>query len=308
MGNCPSIYVSFGDSTSVSLTPPPPFPVIVFHTYKSAGTFPLEALSVARARRCAPVSKVTTNVSVAGPTVTGIFPLNVATPQHELILEGQHFGSLPGQVLLHLTNYTGTPVDLPLNVIGQWMDTAVAVNIPPVSGVLKQQATLTVITQCGASTTWGTEFTPSNDTALIPYDRITCSISPQGFDASDECQQMGGTNYPPECILAGYGLSLIGLMPAPTGYGAYHSSGWGGGSSGYDQFWPSPSLKNQWVYSHADPGTYVDDEAGGQVTGAGVNASDPTKPVVGINWNVNACGEVGYAADITITGPLGVPY
>jgi hypothetical protein len=253
--------------------------------------------------------KVTASLSVAGPTVTGIFPSNVATPQHDLILEGLHFGSLPGQVLLHLTNYNGQSLDLPLNVISQWMDTAVAVNIPFVPGLLKQQATLTLITQCGASTTWNIEFTPLNDIALILFDRITCSTS-IGASVSDECQNWGGTRFPPECALAlGGGIPTWGLMQNSTGYFGFHASGWGGGNSGHDEFWPSPPLKNGWVFDSLQNFGWYNLGGGSQESHDGlVNTSDPTTPRLDVNWHVDACGVVDYGGDIQIIGPADTPY
>jgi hypothetical protein len=294
-GSCSSISVDLGDGTNINDLPGT-FPLYFFHAYKNAGTFPLTAQGQGT---CSGTSTI--NLSVAGPTVTSVFPFSVIKPLGGVILQGQHFGSLPGQFLINLTGASGN-ISQPLEGV-QWGDTFVAGSIPMITGVLKQTATFTIVTQCGASTTWDATFTPLNDEALIPWQRIPCSIS-IGFGVSDSCQTMGGHNFPFECNPAG--PPFLTLPSSSIDYQGWHASGWGGGSSGYDQFWPSPSLKNDWVFDSWY--IYWDNFGGGSYVNASMNSSNPATPVVGVDWHADACGLAAYDGSIYINGPSGVPY
>jgi hypothetical protein len=105
----------------------------------------------------------------AGPwiTSTSFFSLgSQITPGAVILLYGQNFGDMPGQVWIHLKDWqTQQPVDRQLlDTQNHWSDTFVAGQIPDISGVLNQQATLTVVAQCGAVSNAATvEFTANLD-------------------------------------------------------------------------------------------------------------------------------------------------
>jgi hypothetical protein len=179
-GRCSSFSFNLDDGTPIAHFPGA-FPLTLYHTYTKAGTYTLTAQGQGT---CS--GKVTASLSVAGPTVTSVFPFSVIKPLGGVILQGQHFGNLPGQFLIHLTNYKGQSIDLPLEGV-QWGDTFVAGTIPYIDGVLKQTATFTVLTGCGASTTWQATFTPITEEVLVPFARLTCSTS-IGASVSDQCQ------------------------------------------------------------------------------------------------------------------------
>jgi hypothetical protein len=121
---------------------PGDFPVRVYHSYSKPGTYRLKAEGQGDCTGTAGY-----HVDVFGPTITSGFPFSQVTPRGEVILQGQNFGNLPGQLLIHLTHYLGHPLDLPLQNL-QWGDTFVAGTIPDNStGVLNQQATFTVVTR-----------------------------------------------------------------------------------------------------------------------------------------------------------------
>ena len=74
-----------------------------------------------------------------------------ATPGALVILQGENFGNVPGQAWIHLER-DGKPADYQLEVTpNDWGDTFVAGIVPSISGVLDQQATFTVVAQCGAT-------------------------------------------------------------------------------------------------------------------------------------------------------------
>jgi hypothetical protein len=301
-GSCPggTISLDAGDNTPIPHVPGVSFPIGVYHTYTKARTYTLTAQGQGT---CS--GTITTSLSVLGPTVTSVYPFSVIKPLGGVILQGQHFGSLPGQIWIHLTDYRGNPINLQLEGI-QWGDTFVAGSIPYIDGVLKQTATFTIVTQCGASTTWEATFTPIIDVlVLIPWERLACSIS-IGLGVSDSCQTSGGNHWPIECGLGGPPFTT-GVPPGDLQ--GWHASGWGGGSSGYDRFWPSPPLQNGWVY---DNDTYTiswyDLGGGSYLLVTGVNTSNSATPVLGANWHADACGLVEYSGDMYITGPHGVPY
>jgi hypothetical protein len=92
-------------------------------------------------------------------------------------------GDLPGQVWIHLKDYQGNASDdLLLYTQKYWHDTSVAGIVPDITGVLDQQATVTVVAQCGAVGNAQTvNFTADRDVADLAQhtDLLECSISPR---------------------------------------------------------------------------------------------------------------------------------
>jgi hypothetical protein len=299
-GSCPggAITIDTGDNQPAAPYKAPSFPFTIYHTYRTnSGFYKIKAQGQGT---CSGAS--TFGLNVYGPTVTSVYPLSVIKPLGAVILLGQHFGSLPGQFLIHVTNYKGQSIDLPLDGV-QWGDTFVSGTIPPMSGVLKQQAIFTVIARCGAWTAWEATFNPLTSWVQIAFEQVTCSTS-IGAGPSDRCQNWGNTNYPFECWVN----PTYEVAPGePNSYYGFHASGWGGGNSGYDQFWPSPPLKNDWGYDSYTLDWY-DLGGGSNQTVTGVNTSNPAAPVLSVNWHVDACGVVEYGGVIFITGPANVPY
>jgi hypothetical protein len=122
------------------------------------------------------------------PTITSMFTLGFffssdATPGALIILQGENFGDLPGQVWIHLKDYQGNASDhLLLDTQKYWHDTFVAGIVPDITGVLDQQATVTVVAQCGAVGNAQTvNFTADRDVADLAQhtDLLECSIPPR---------------------------------------------------------------------------------------------------------------------------------
>ena len=130
----------------------------------------------------------TATVQVVGPQINSLVPFSAVTPGGGLILVGENFGYLTGAILIHLTDYLGHPLDRALQNL-QWGDLFAAGTIPgDISGVLDQQATLTVVAQCGAvSNPWTAHFTAAPDVADLAlfYDApgsFSCSMSTGSTD------------------------------------------------------------------------------------------------------------------------------
>jgi hypothetical protein len=294
-GNCASVRFDLGDSAAPANLPGP-FPRLVYHTYKSAGTFSLKAQGEGN---CAGVA--TARLPVLGPTITSILAFSVIKPGGGVLLQGLRFGALPGQLLIKLQSQL-----LPQNLENiQWGDTFAAGTIPQgISGAPDQPASLYLVASCGAvSNELSVNFTATRDLVALPFGQISCG-STAGLGDSDACQNSGSYGVPAEC---GY-VATFGTQPGPTGFQAYHASGWGfSGESGNDQFW-GPSLKNGWGFDSASP-------IAGEYKGA---FQQPTywyeSPVGGVetkatvNWKTDNCGLIFYGANLYVSGPFGVPY
>ena len=294
-GQANGFTLELGDSTpTVHL--PGNFPIKVYHAYKSAGTYTLRAQG---ATKC--TGTVTRKLQVLGPVITSIFPFSRITPGGSVILLGQNFGNLPGQILIKFQNQLiGTPLE---NI--QWGNTFAAGTIPSdITGVTDQQVTLTVFAQCGAaSNDLSVHFTAARDMAAIPLPRITCSTS-VGAGNSDQCQNWGQDNWPAECGCC----PNFGLQKGPTGFYGYHASGWGfSGETGNDQFWPLPMLQNGWVLSSVS-GLSWDKIGNGSYANESASQPGTSAPNVSVNWKADNCGVIFYWGDMYINGPAGVAY
>src|SRR5208283_4857783 len=147
---------------------PGTFPLLVYHTYKSAGAY---ALTAQGEGKCS--ATVHATLQVVGPTITSIFFLSVIKPGGAVILEGQNFGNLPGQIVVKFQNQLiGTNLE---NI--QWGDTFAAGTIPQgVSGQPDQTVSIYVIASCGAaSNSTNAQFTATRDIVALPFGDINCS-------------------------------------------------------------------------------------------------------------------------------------
>ena len=294
-GQANGFTVELGDTTpTVHL--PGNFPIEVYHAYSSAGTYTLRAQGETKCN-----GNVTTHLHVLGPVITSIFPFSNITPGGAVILLGQNFGNLPGQILIKFQNQLiGTSLE---NI--QWGNTFAAGTIPQgITGVPDQEVTLMVFAQCGAaSNELSAHFTATRDMAAIPFPRITCSTS-VGAGNSDQCQNWGQDNWPAECGCC----PTFGLQKGPTGFYGYHASGWGfSGETGNDQFWPSPVLQNGWVLSSVS-GLAWDKIGGGSYANESSSQPGTNAPNVSVNWKADNCEVIFYWGNMNIIGPAGVAY
>jgi hypothetical protein len=229
---CGNWSVHYGDGGAVIALGPKAcltFPAKFHYTYSKMGTYTVSAdASTFPGSICKGKASATVQVA-AGPwiTSTSFFSLGAQiTPGAVILLYGQNFGDTPGQVWIHLKDYQGNASHHQLLYTDtHWSDTFVAGTIPEITKVLNQQATLTVVAQCGAvSNAAAVEFTANLDVADLAQhtDRLACSISP-GAGVSDQCMNWGGSHWPPECgAWPGQGGTLM-----DPGLGGYHASGWG---------------------------------------------------------------------------------
>src|SRR5262249_54988829 len=121
-GKC-AFGVNWGDSTRTTVLlprgmPGGGFPVNVTHIYSQQGNYTVNVAGV----RC---GSATTNVIVVGPIITSAYPFSQVTPGGWVLLQGENFGNLPGQMRIHLTSYPNQPIDVPLQNL-QWGDTFAA--------------------------------------------------------------------------------------------------------------------------------------------------------------------------------------
>jgi hypothetical protein len=151
-GKCTSETVFFGDGNKlITLGKPRPFPQTFQHIYSKMGTYRVSAETyTGPGSTCTGKASETVQVA-AGPwiTSTSFFSLgSQITPGVIMLVYGQFFGDMPGQVWIHLKDYQGNPHHYQLlDTDTHWSDTFVAGQIPDISGVLNQQATLTVVAQ-----------------------------------------------------------------------------------------------------------------------------------------------------------------
>jgi hypothetical protein len=311
-GQCLNLDVNFGDSSQgIHLTRPGHpinFPAAYHHVYSQQGNYTVRAQSFQDKWNTCPGTASAT-VQVVGPLITTMFLLSQVTPGGAVMLAGENFGNLKGQMLLHLKDYLGNPQDHSLHIT-QWGDTYAAGIIPPdISGMRAQQATLTVVAQCGAvSDALMVHFTPAVDVADLAEhtDRLDCSTS-IGAGTSDQCGDWGNNHWPEEC---GFGPRW-GEAPGSYGLGGFHASGWGfHGNGGNDQFWVTKPLQNDWVLdsASADWSAKVGDASQASEDASLTTGPGTSNPTLGVDWYVDNCGAVVYYGDMIITGPKGVPF
>jgi hypothetical protein len=253
------------------------------------------------------------------------------------IFGANFFGPVPGQILIHLTDYMGNPLVLPLTQ-NFWSDGSVGGNIPPpppagsfplggasppvpttfpmIYGVESQTATFEVVTWCGKSSAesgplLSAAFTPFMDIEPLQWFYITCSMT--SHNSGDGCQNQGGQNWPSECEWP-EGLSPVGTgtPPASTiGFFANHYSGWGGGNHGTDTF--VAHLINHWSVD-AVAGFTVNpmhvDGSYDNSSGMWANLSFAPSPQNSwtVQWRQDACSLLVYSGLVSVTGPIGVPF
>ena len=288
-GRCLNLEVNYGDfSQGIHLSRPGhpiKFPAMYYHAYSKSGTYKVRAQSQQDKWNTCPGTASAT-VQVVGPQINSIVPFSAVTPGGGLILVGENFGNLPGQLWIHLKDFKGKPVDYQLlDSQNQWGDTFAGGTVPNIPGVLDQQATLTVVAQCGAvSNAWPAHFTAAIDVADLAFspwagtNPFGCSMS-SGVTDHDACEDQGGLGFPPECA-----QNFPGWPLAPGNIGnlaGYHDFGWGfTGNDGTDQYWLNAPLQNGWVLdsTSAEVTTQVSaagQSSGGQVSVDGSQSSDP---------------------------------
>lgn len=258
-------------------------------------------------------------------------------PGSTIAIFGANFLNVPGQILIHLTDYLGNPLVLPL-MQNFWSDGSVGGNIPPaplagsfpaggagspppeiiptIYGVKSQTATFEVITWCGKSTTasgplLSAAFTPFMDIEPLPWEYTSCSMTTR--NSGDGCQDQGGQKWPAECVWGPTPLPPVGQAPYPNtiGFFANHYSGWGGGDNGRDTFvatlingWSVEAITGFTVYSmHAD---------GSPDNSSGMWAHLLFAPSLQNSWTVqwrqDACSLLLYTGLVSVEGPIGVPF
>jgi hypothetical protein len=324
-GKCTSLTVFFGDgSRLITLGKPRPFPQTFHHVYSKGGFTELSVETyTGPGSTCTGKASRTMQV-VAGPkpTITSMFTLgfffSYATPGALVILQGENFGNLPGQAWIHLKKLDDTPADYQLVLAhpNDWGDTFVAGTIPSIPGVLDQQATFTVVAQCGGtSNTVSGSFVAARDVVDLayvgdppaggnhwyPWFQCAMSAAPGG----NQCENSGADDWPNECGVAAFSEAGFGNLDA------YHAVAWSpNGHPGHDDFWINDALLNGWVLlsTSADWTTQVN--SGGQVSvdSGWTSAPGTSNPHLQVNWYVNSCSAIFYSGHMFITGPLGVPY
>lgn len=243
--------------------------------------------------------------------------LSILEPGGTAFIQGSGFGITPGSVWMVLQSYGNLfpPLRTQLQIFpGYWQPGLIIASIPAgISGVIEQSATFQVITgDSAASNGFNAPFVPADDYVNIDASRIGCSLS--AHTASDQCQSNGSTNSPFECFQIG----VSGKGPSPTGFSAYHGSGWqlsaGANDAGNDTFYLTSPLQNGWLLSDAElyqitwtSGTnsfaYILNPPNLYFGGPTANPSNWQ-----IGWNVSGCSELTYDGSFNIYGPKGVPY
>jgi hypothetical protein len=235
-----------------------------------------------------------------------IFPFSVIRPNGGVIITGVNFGTTPGTILIHLTDYRGNQLDYPLDHL-QWGDTFAAGTIQNIQFVIGQQVTFEVKNACGdSSRTAGPPltaiFTPNSDVAVLPWQDLPCVMTSN--NNGDSCQNRGGHSFPFECS---WGLPVLG-QAVTNSFSGEHMSGWGGGNGGTDTFstklikgWSVESSTFGWVNANDQSGA----SGGGNSASMSFSAAATTWTVV---WRENSCWSLGYDGVVTVTGPRGVPY
>jgi hypothetical protein len=274
------------------------------------------------------------------PSEQGLVAFSMQPGSTIVIFGANFFGPVDGQILIHLKDYMGNPLVLPL-AINFWSDSSVGGNIPPappagsfppggspspppggtllptIYGVQGQTATFEVVTWCGKSTTasgplLSAAFTPFMDIEPLPWIFITCSRTSN--HSGDGCQGQGGDNWPSECEWPAPGLAPVGSGPEPAstiGFFGHHYSGWGGGNHGTDSF--VANVFNDWSVE-AITGYSVDpmnvDGSPDNSSGMWANLSFAPSPQNSwtVQWRQDACSLLVYSGLVSITGPIGVPH
>lgn len=213
------------------------------------------------------------------PMITSVFPFSVIKPNGAVILQGQNFGSFPGQLLLNGPEFPGGSLSLSSL---QWGDSFASGVIPNVFGVRDQKATLQIVTSTGRkSNVVAVEFTAAREVRMLTGDVFHGKPSEGGLlfvgNATTE-----------------YTLKVLS-SPDSNAFG----------NSGTDAF--ECLLKNGWVYFGF---AWTDDTSGINGSPFGplpepVNRSDIS---LFISWFYNSFGSAQYGIRVFAIGPIGVPF
>lgn len=188
-----------------------------------------------------------------------------------------------------------------------------------IAGVLDQEASFTVVAQCGAtSNAVRGHFTAARDvvdlayvsdppptgTHWYPWFHCTMSTGPTGGDA---CEDTGSVNFPWECGCC----PEFGTEGGLGSLAGYHAVGWSpNGHPGHDHFSIDDAMRNGWVLLSTSADWTQQLQSGGQVSvdPGWTSAPGESKPELQVNWYVNSCSALFYTGHMFVTGPLGVPY
>jgi hypothetical protein len=214
------------------------------------------------------------------PLITSVFPFSVIQPNGGVIIQGQNFGSQPGQFLI-VGNFPGGQMAL-TNL--QWGDNFAAGVIPWVAGVPDQQAVLQIVTQDGQpSNQVPVTFTAARTVALLPGTAVT----------------------PVECGQGGSDLCYIAGDQDPfTVAGAHGTLFWPGGSSGDDVY--NVNLANGWVFDHYE--WLAQDGINGGPFGLAPDPDELPAFTIDVNWSYGFFGNSNYELAIYVVGPIGMPF
>jgi hypothetical protein len=255
------------------------------------------------------------------PIEQSIVPFSVVRPNGGVIITGLNFGATPGELRIHVTDFTGRGLDYPLDHL-VWGDTFAAGVIQNIQSVLGQNVTFELINACGTSSKISGPplqafFTPTMDVSAIPGTVVSCVKT--SLNSGDSCQHDPPANIPGECNIGGLGIYGTGPpgVQGPYAYWADHHSGWGNGNQGTDNF--SATLAHTWTVQSVKPfGWTATAEDGSWDTQNTINSRGPktwarvsysgSGNKWSVEWSENGCTDVSYLGIVMATGPMGVPF
>jgi hypothetical protein len=226
------------------------------------------------------------------PIITGLFSvpnvaLNQASPLDQIIITGQHFGTVAANVIFQLSptqTFSVSPGS------GFWSDTLIVVNVPDVSGLVRASAGLWVQLTPAASNVAPFLFVPALE---YRHTRATAdAMGPPGTDFSTDT----GPTY-----------SVTKVTHPNRSFASL------GGDSGNDFFFMQAApLLNGWapqsidvkLEGTADPFAAL--SANAYVADSAINASPPGVRF-NVRWYFDAFAFVHYEFDVLIVGPRGTP-
>lgn len=245
-------------------------------------------------------------VITSGPKIISFVPV--------VPLNGWDFGQDPGTLTIHFpqrsfVEFTAqnphSKSDLIVSPSGpEWKPGSMAVAGPPIQGVVEQTVDISITTKDGReSNKWQAKFEPMLALATVPWQDVTVrECSNQGVD--NQCNNSFSSGvFTPFCALnaVGFGVDTIN---------AYHDGCFGFDSDdGTDIYFAS--VKNGWkIISIDNIGTSNDNGSVGGSWNVPTSSITPSWSVTMVApWHIGALGGyVNYWANITVMGPLGVPF
>jgi hypothetical protein len=328
-GPCGSLDLDFGDGTPHQILSGA-FALSTQHIYTTTG---IKTITASKVQKCKGVSsaalvvnapstgtgvtyqlcqKVDCGGALSGPaTIAQVVPfISNITSWGWVSIKGSWLGNDEGELWLKgLKKWTGASVgDVKLLIPSEpgkdyWKPTSVFGWIPPIVGVKDQPAKLQIKTKAGK---WSNEF-PVNFTAMKDLKHLP------SFDVEFSCSEESDWDACNHVLHTDWG----GFCSAPfvsggggtTGtFSGYH---WTcvGSSNGTDSFWAS--LLNGWIFENAvltnDSTSPTLNPPSNSVVLSGFQAGT-TSTNVKLKWNNADTTYVLYRVDVSIVGPIGVPY